>query len=413
MPRPADNIFMQRFATETRLWRYRPWYPWQNQGSVSNARPVWALQRPPSVSNPVRKAQGRAPSPYSCDAAVYRHGYGMVEYGSMASGFFAYNGTCAVPHRGSHQADLALALRLLNDARLHALTGIGNDVTQFNAAARELGGTVRSLTQYYRHASRGVRGMFKDFPKKTQERLKHTPAYRWTDVPSDYLGYLYGIAPIAEDIENGCNQLSGAAKQGLRFGYEVKSGFAQTNPYQESIADASGQFQYFAPGSRKSYGRVGYKFNFPDWWIENVPIMAPFSTAWELTRLSFVVDWVLPVGNWIGALEAAQFAPYFKEGFETWGAIETCESDGAGIVPQPNMGSVESWAANLSRPYKAIRNSSRRTAPSGGPGYGLISQVKFPDARATLGLNHVAQAASLFTQAFHKPPSSWYRASNR
>ena len=105
--------------------------------------------------------------------------------------------------------------------------------------------------------------------------------------------------------------------------------------------------------------------------------------------------------------------PYFKEGFETWGAVETCECDGGNIRPQPTMGSVETWAANLSRPYKAIRNTSRRNALFWAPGLDLLKQVKFPDVRAELGLNHVAQAASLFTQAFHKPPSTWYRSSNR
>ena len=328
------------------------------------------------------------------------------------SRYVGFDGVVAVPHRVNHQADLVLASRLLNDARLKALSGISSDVVQFNAAMRELGGTVRSLTQYYRQASKGLRKMFKDFPKKTQERLKNTPAYRWQDVPSDYLGYLYGVAPLADDIANGCNQLSGMAKEMMRYEYTVKAGNVQSNPFEEMISDASGQMQYRGKGSRTSFGRVGYTFSFPEDWIQDVPIVAPFGTAYELTRLSFVVDWVLPVGDYIGALEAAQFMPYFKEGFEVHGALETC--DGGPFSLAPAMGSHNTHMfVLLSTPYHARRFSMRRTAHSWAPGLDLLSQVKFPDVRSELGLNHVAQAASLFTQAFHKPPSSWFRSGNR
>jgi hypothetical protein len=70
-------------------------------------------------------------------------------------------------------------------------------------------------------------------------------------------------------------------------------------------------------GISKKAARVGYRFDVPSWYLDQAPVVTPFSTLYEWTKLSFVVDWIVPMGNYIGALESAQFSPFFKEGWET------------------------------------------------------------------------------------------------
>lgn len=40
--------------------------------------------------------------------------------------------------------------------------------------------------------------------------------------------------------------------------------------------------------------------------LSQLGITNPLEIAWELTTLSFVVDWFLPIGNYLGALDAAR-----------------------------------------------------------------------------------------------------------
>ena len=181
---------------------------------------------------------------------------------------------------------------------------------QLNAALLELKGTVRGVTEYYRHASRGVRRMFRDFPKSMRDRLQGTPPYRWKDVPGDYLGYLYGLAPIADDIANGARELSGQAKKEMAYGFSCKSGTFRIDEEELMVSPAGVAMNLFVKARQKSWARCRFNFDFPLWWIEQVPIVTPFSTAYELTRLSFVLDWVAPFGNHVGAIEAGQFMPY-------------------------------------------------------------------------------------------------------
>lgn len=406
MPRDAVNEHLYRHNNSKRYWRYGGG-PWQYVGLGSSTSLVRELVLPSSVSNPVREDRTRAQSPYSVQAARLKAGVGTAVFTESAYPIQTREeGTVVITNRGNQIPDHTLAQRYLADSRNKALAGLSEGRMQMNAALAELRGTVKSLTSYYNLASKGVRKMFKDFPKKTQERLKYTPAYNWKDIPSDYLGYLYGIAPLADDIANGATELSGMAKRAMAYGYWVRSGRKSADSYMEPLRTASGSIQYQSPGTRTSFARVGYYFDFPLWWIESTPILTPFSTAWELTRLSFVVDWVLPMGNYIGALESAgQFGPYFKEGYEVYGTEEECT--GGNYSPAPNMprGTVSVVASD----YYARRFSAHRSVLDRGDGWRLFQQVKFPSFRNELGLGHAAQAASLFAQRFHKPPASWFR----
>lgn len=414
MPRKAEKVQVSRNLSgveRSRSYFTQPWSPWTTRTKTSGVRD---LTRPASVSNPIRSDGSRAQSSYNCHSRFQQSLPAFVVGNGTSGAQFQYEGDFVYDSLGPLPS-LTLSRRLVNDARMKALSGMTDGTTQFNAAGAELRGTLKSLTGYYRHASRGLREMFGDFPKKTRERLKNTPAYNWRNIPSDYLGWLYGLAPLADDVENGLDQLTGFAKQGMAYSYWVRAGEVREDDFDMPLTrvGSRGPASYWIRAKRTSFARVGYEYRFPDWWIKQTPIVAPFSTAWELTRLSFVCDWVLPVGGWIQSMEAAQFDPYFYEGFEVFGAREVTV-DGARVRINTDLTSKEwpegSVAITPSSCYRSRKFASQRSALSGAAGDSPYRRVQFPDFRAEMGVGHAAQALSLFAQRFYKPPASWYRS---
>lgn len=414
MPRPADHVNMSRILNGSERSRAHPSQAWSSWIDRTKTAVVRNLSRPASVSNPVREDGSRAQGSYNCHSrfqqSLVAHVVGNGTSGSQFEfeGNFVYDSLSQLP-------SLLLSQRLVNDARMKALSGMVDGTTQFNAAGAELKSTLQSLTGYYRHASRGLREMFGDFPKKTRERLKHTPAYNWREIPSDYLGWLYGLAPLADDVENGLDQLTGFAKCGMTYSYWVRAGAVREDSFDMPLTrvGARGPASYTIPAKRKSFARVGYEYRFPDWWIKQTPVVAPFSTAWELTRLSFVCDWVLPIGSWVQSMEAAQFDPHFYEGFEVLGAREVTVDGARVMVNQAAAGSNWPDGSVVCNPpscYRSRKFASQRTALSKAAGDSPYQRVQFPDFRAEMGVGHVSQALSLFAQRFYKAPASWYRS---
>jgi hypothetical protein len=107
--------------------------------------------------------------------------------------------------------------------------------------------------------------------------------------------------------------------------------------------------------------------------------------------MSFVLDWFVPIGNWIGAMESAQFSPFFVEGWETawmkdvYTDIRSTSSNST--VKLQATGSLEK--GRMSRAYLLSYPSSILTRPAVNP---LPSWSK------------AAQGLSLLTQAFKR----WY-----
>ena len=57
-----------------------------------------------------------------------------------------------------------------------------------------------------------------------------------------------------------------------------------------------------------------FVYTLPDWWFDELPTVSAFSENWNVLRMSFVVDWALPIGTWLQAVEAAQLSPFFTDG---------------------------------------------------------------------------------------------------
>ena len=144
MPRPADNVNLERLVTLSEEWRPVDYVPWQKQPDRTQSYLVRRLIRPKSVSNPVRRNGTRADASYSCTSGTCTGGFvGVVS--KLNGSTQAYRNQTAT-YRASanlNPPSLTLADRLLSDVRNRTLSGIGSDAMQMNAALLELGGTIR------------------------------------------------------------------------------------------------------------------------------------------------------------------------------------------------------------------------------------------------------------------------------
>lgn len=399
MPSPAINTTINQVArcegTERSCHTCPPKQRTWNQ-TVNMVKEV----RPKSVSNPVKPDGSRAQGSWRHAAAFTRLGTGFYNYTDPRPAYqvIQMSGNVTTPRSNGTTVDHTLSQRLLNDARMRALSQLTSSKSQFNVAAYEAKGTLKTLDQFCRKAAQGVYNAAQGLKRRDPRLL--IPPGSWKKFPGDYLGYLYGLKPLADDISNGLEQLSDLSKKGMAYGYWVRSGKSETLGFEETVSTPAYLNPFLAKGStRRSFARVGYYYVFPEWWIERTPIVTPFSDAWELTRMSFVLDWALPLGSWIGAMEAAQFDPYFRGGFEVYGTEENVR----GPFVRTRTTNVSESMTNETyhnRRYEMVRTGL-------GPESKPTGRVAFPSFRKFLGIDTAAQSLALLSQAFTTPPKSW------
>ena len=116
-------------------------------------------------------------------------------------------------------------------------------------------------------------------------------------------------------------------------------------------------------------------------------ITNPFEVAWNVTRASFVVDWFLPVGNWLHTLDAAAYS-HFKEG-----SLSRMQQYDLRAVCKTRTPSR--WIVTPTHPGFAQGGRFRRDVI-----YTLPLFPPLPSLKNPLSLDKVAKASALLTQAF-------------
>jgi len=136
----------------------------------------------------------------------------------------------------------------------------------------------------------------------------------WKDAPRNWLEYQYGWKPMLGDIYTACREINEKDRSSPpRTQYYVR---AMRSDHSESKTVTASN----SVGARKIYidehtfdvqvrfdfkpkENMGHLQTLDQWGVFN-----PLEIAWELVPFSFVVDWAVPVGQYLSALSAA--APY-------------------------------------------------------------------------------------------------------
>lgn len=194
-----------------------------------------------------------------------------------------------------HGIDLSGALRAkIKDQNVNLAQALGEYRQTANLFSR-----AASDVWHLFHATRQGKGL-----KQLKRMFNPQSAAYDRQVAQQWLRYQYGFKPVFNDIYASCEELNKKLFEGVWVyvrvrGKEYKSGLAVWPDAKTRAGESSWSITHnltlqarymIADSSVKQLSQVG--------------ISNPLHAAWELIPYSFIVDWLLPVGQWLSSLDA-------------------------------------------------------------------------------------------------------------
>jgi len=228
---------------------------------------------------------------------------------------------------------------------------VGGKKASFGEALAESGKTIHHLTKTAIDLLAAIRaakrGKWRDVAKHLRVRPKDfhkgkTTSERW-------LEYQYGWKPLMSDIYD--------AAQLVQKGFREKTHLASSErhlkdsySYKSEFTSGSKGVPGFVRGESKAdyTAKVFYKINESTLSkLGQMGLINPLSVAWEVVPFSFVVDWFLPVGNFLEAL-TARLGVDFVDGYfgvKAELAISHCDPQGdayrASVISDDRLNKVD------------------------------------------------------------------------
>lgn len=274
-------------------------------------------------------------------------------------------------------------------AEVGALLKLKDQKIDLGVAWGERAATAEMLADVASRVAKAYRAARKGNFRKAASELN----CNWRKSTSNWLELQYGWKPLLSDVYNATDALS-----------------SRTDPKDwrvtvKGVARDSSESYFQDPPSGQGFAHRGFVhesvfqgcFVRLDYFPDNPFLIAltslgltnPLAIAWELTRLSFVVDWALPIGDWLSSLDAS-LGYTFVSGSRSELTRSTRSWDG-----NPYLGQY---------PYgKTIRADTK-----GFGKYVALDRVVYPSSplprppvpKNPVGLKHMADGLSLLAQAF-------------
>jgi len=123
---------------------------------------------------------------------------------------------------------------------------------------------------------------------------------RWEDIPgaasNTWLAYSYGLKPLVNDVASAVTIL----EKGLRDPSRPVVVRASSTKSVSGLVSSSGVYHDRIEGSVRVSGKIEFWISNPVLYtLEQVGFVNPLSVAWELVPFSFVVDWFVPIGDFL------------------------------------------------------------------------------------------------------------------
>lgn len=135
-------------------------------------------------------------------------------------------------------------------------------------------------------------------------RLWKSGVPSWRDIRDDYMSARYGWRPLVYDVRDLAQLLTQLDKSFNRV--SRKAGTTVRNSTETTITPYTGSLggvTYTEDWLVRTTSELGIRGSVTADFQPPKILIDPYVTAWEVTRLSFVVDWVINVGQ---AIQAAQ-----------------------------------------------------------------------------------------------------------
>lgn len=278
------------------------------------------------------------------------------------------------------QATTKALLRLKNQK-----VNLGVALAEARDAARLLGDTGYRLGRLAQEASRRK-------PKDWFSGIRRAGTKDWKNVPGFYLEQVYGWAPLLSDVDGAMQQLAETLNRGNS---PLVSAKGRASDSEDELLQITSMLQFgqlLGAGTRTKRAEVGLFAEAPSWVLQDyssLGITNPFSIAWERVPYSHVLDWILPIGNWINTWDVGNYLT-LKTGYTT--RFSTSQGT-AYYVGNP---ASAQWAVKTDVPGRYRRYSMDRRVLSRFP------VASFPSLRNPLSLDHMAQGLAMFSQVVKK-----------
>lgn len=344
-------------------------------------------QRPESVNNPIRPDRTRGPSAFWHKGGL---GYGINGEVQVESYGTLYRLTGYVSPPPSHtwiDEHLLPDPALVDKSMLNALLKVKDSKVNLGVALAE----ARKTAELVARNADTIGRQIDSFMEKNWRKVGRMAS--WKKLPAKYLELSYGWTPLLNDVVGSAEALSKLHENGSLLSLDV-SGFAREATEGRCISG----IRYVGPPieyifSGKSLYQTKLVYQIPTNLLSefsSLGLTNPAEIGWELLPYSFVIDWFLPIGDWLSALDAG-FLLEFKEGSQSYIGRTECSS----WEPiQDDSGFTELVSYRVRRPvgrgFKFLRNLTYPYQPM------------LPSLRAPLSLDKMAKGLSLLTQVLKK-----------
>lgn len=133
-------------------------------------------------------------------------------------------------------------------------------------------------------------------------RTRNGKTRAWTDSSGNrWLEYQYGWKPLIDDVSTLVELANGQSKALLLMTAKRRTTENESLP----VNTQSSVYAFSAEGyiRNECFTRLDYAITDPKIaMLESLGLLNPFSLAWELVPFSFVIDWLIPIGNCLDAL---------------------------------------------------------------------------------------------------------------
>jgi hypothetical protein len=156
--------------------------------------------------------------------------------------------------------------------------------------------------------AKGVKAFKNRSPKNFAKAAATEGTRRWRETPNDWLELQYGWNPLMSDLEASCNALQKRESQSNVYNFVARASTKNKevkifNKATTYTGDAGIVIQTDTLHSCQV--ALSYSLRNPALAsLASLGVTNPLELVWERIPYSFVIDWFLPVGNWLSSLDA-------------------------------------------------------------------------------------------------------------
>lgn len=202
-------------------------------------------------------------------------------------------------------------------------------------------------------------------------------------IGSAWLELQYGWKPLLNDIYGSCQQL---AEQPRKV-YQQCSGDASYTSAISGTYDVSANSKTVEFGTHKYSEKIIVRFATSNTAVQDMGrlgLLNPLTIAWELMPYSFVIDWFLPIGNWLASFNYDAGLSFLE------GSVTTFDERKSSAI-LTNFGSDTSWRYDGSRQKTSKQVAISRTKLTSFP------SVPYPSFKNPASVGHMLNALALLS----------------